>query len=177
MLPTLPPTLLPTLLPTQPTALIVDHRQTWNAIGRYCKLKSTISPNMVHSDLTICGLPQRSAGWLKNHTAPPVPPSPPGPPAPAPPPPPPPPPPGLAADAGADIRAGPMPAVGLQHQLHAFIDRSTVETFWDNRTTVSAHVWPVRETSDRIAIYLEFGSAGACEATVTIELWKLRGLY
>ena len=65
-----------------------------------------------------------------------------------------------------------------------------METFWDNRTTVSAHVWPAHEDSDRVALYLECGSdrgsssaagagaaAGVCEVEVTIELWKLQGLY
>ena len=146
-------------------------------LGRYCTLKSTISPTMTQKpQSTICGLPKRSAGWLKNHTAPPVPP--PVPPPGAPGPPSPPPPPALAADAGADIRAGPMPQVGPHHQLHAFIDHSTVETFWDNRTAVTAHVWPVHETSDRVAIYLKCGSgATACEATVAVELWRLQGLF
>jgi hypothetical protein len=154
--------------------------------GRYCTLKDKLA-NITAVSGTTCGLPKRSAGWLRNHTQPP--PTPPTPPTP-PPKPPPPPPPVLAPDAGADIRAGPMPN-GTTHQLHAFVDRSTVETFWDNRTTVSAHVWPAREDSDRVALYLECGSdrgssnaagAGAaavsgCEVEVTIELWKLQGLF
>jgi hypothetical protein len=114
-----------------------------------------------------CGLPERSAGWLKNHTQPPPPPPTPLPAEPT-----------LASGAGADIRAGPMPT-GRTHQLHAFVDRSTVETFWDNRTTVSAHVWPQHEDSDRLALYLGCGEgrADGCEATISIELWKLQGLF
>ena len=93
----------------------------------------------------------------------------------------------LATDAGADVRAGPMPngtaartadgQPATRHNLHAFVDRSTVEAFWDNRTTVSAHVWPAEESSDRLALYLECGPGGGCEATVVIELWKLQGIF
>lgn len=134
--------------------------------GRYCTLKDKLV-GIQASPGSTCGLPERSAGWLKNHTQPPVPT------------PPPPAKPTLAPDAGADIRAGPMPT-GTTHQLHAFVDRSTVETFWDNRTTVSAHVWPQHEDSDRLALYLECGGerrADGCAATITVELWKLQGLF
>ena len=132
--------------------------------GRYCTLKDKLV-DIQASPGSTCGLPERSAGWLKNHTQPPVP----TPPAKKP---------TLAPDAGADIRAGPMPN-GTTHQLHAFVDHSTVECFWDNSTTISAHVWPQYEDSDRLALYLECGEqrAGGCAATITVELWKLRGLF
>ena len=92
----------------------------------------------------------------------------------------------LAPDAGADIRAGPMPSVAMgpagvrEHRLHGFVDHSTVETFWDNRTAVSAHVWPVSEVSNRLALFMACGEAsgqGGCKATVLIEFWRLQSIF
>jgi hypothetical protein len=113
------------------------------------------------------------------------------------PPPPSPPAPELLANAGADIRAGPLPSgkarrleggwakkrgiMATEHHLHAFVDHCTVEAFWDNSTTVSTHIWPQHEDSDRLALYLECGDAapGAkdCKVDVTIEMWRLQSLY
>ena len=33
-----------------------------------------------------------------------------------------------------------------EYKLHAFVDHSVVETFWNDRVMVSTHVWPLRES-------------------------------
>ena len=118
---------------------------------RYCTLKNKIAA-IKPSQHATCGLPARSAGWLRNHTRP--------------------------GHLLGDVRAGPLPAVSsadghVEHRLHAFFDRSTAETFWDNSTTVSARVWPPTQESNRTALYLRCDRATACAVTVTIEAWRL----
>ena len=118
---------------------------------RYCTLKNKIVP-IKPSPHATCGLPTRSAPWLRNHTRP--------------------------GHLLGDVRAGPLPAVNhvdghVEHRLHAYFDRSTAETFWDNLTAVSARVWPPAQGSNRTALYLRCDRATPCAVTVTIEAWRL----
>merc|ERR1712032_993577 len=117
----------------------------------YCTLKNKIA-SIKRSPRATCGLPKRSAGWLHNHTRP-----------------------GYRIG---DVRAGPLPPVAttngfVEHRLHAYCDRSTAETFWDNLTTVSARVWPPTPGSNHTALYLRCARTVACEVTITLEAWRL----
>ena len=115
---------------------------------------------------TLAGLPQRSAGLLKNHTAPPLPPpAPPGPP----------PPPALAADAGADIRAGPMPAVGSVPASNPFVRvplcaARTLNAAGQSRVTLSLR----QQENSRAALRAVAGGQGGLHSSALLWLSQAR---